>query len=204
VASQGNDRLKAILAQARARAAAAESAGPPAPPPGETHRVEALLDKGEALPDPRALARLYKDKTLVARLPEDEDAAAAGQQGAPPGSGGSIAVEDRADPVPSRPPLNPTQIREVMNELKEQFESKAYVTFEAKPNPIDVIPMAEEPDAEEGPEPLAETHEGFYILGGILAILVVGLFVLLTVSGPLRYRAPAGAPSPSASASAGR
>ena len=90
VASQGSDKLKAILAQAQetARAAQAAQAAMPAP---TTERVEALLDRDEALPDSRALARLYRSKDLVERLPDDEASAT------PPAPAAA----------PSRPPAEP-------------------------------------------------------------------------------------------------
>jgi hypothetical protein len=193
LASQGSDKLTAILAEARAKAEAARAAGPPQRTPAETRRVEALLDRNEALPDSRALARLYQSQELVEKLPEDEDSSP------PPAAPGP---EPSASAGPSRPPLSRAQIREVMNELTEQFTGNSYVTYEAKPLPLEVIPMA----ASDGPEvvPIEEPNELFYIVGAVVAMLVIGIFLVLALNGPLRYHPPAGGPSPSPSASTHR
>jgi hypothetical protein len=208
VPSQGSDRLKAILAEAKAKASAAQAAGPTEASVAETQRVEALLDRNEALPDPRALSRLYRSKDLVERLPEDEDSAPAtpgiyrAQPGVihPPPRGAdaaptevAAAPEPRADEV-KRPPLSPAQIREVVEQLKERFGEGSYTTYEPKALPVEVIPSLEEPEAEV--EAIEEPREIFYIVGTVVALVVIGVFVLLALNGPLRYRPPAG-PSPS-------
>jgi hypothetical protein len=212
LASQGSDKLKAILAAAQEKARAAQAAAATETSPvGETTRVEALLDRNEALPDPRALARLYREKELVERLPEDEEQAVGPAPSAPPAAPGPTpevysppvaAAAPLADPHPEprRPPLSPAQIREVMNELQSQFPSGVYQTFEAKPLPDDVIPMPEEDD-DRALEQLQEVNESFYILGALFAFAVVGVFVFLALNGPLRYRPPAAGPTPSPSAS---
>ncbi|MFN2465042.1 MAG: hypothetical protein ABR598_02115 [Candidatus Dormibacteria bacterium] len=182
MASQGSDKLKAIIAEARDRAEAARAAGPAPRTAAETRRIEALLDRGEALPDPRALARLYQSKELVEKLPDDEDETPSTQ--APP-----------SDAAPGRPPLSPAQVREVMSELTEQFTANTYMTYEAKPLPEDVIPVPEEAEAFATEEP----NELFYLAGAIVAIVVIGVFVLLALNGPLRYRPPAGGATPSPS-----
>ena len=220
MASQGSDKLKAILAAAQEKARAAQAAAAAeSAAPSETKRVEALLDRNEALPDPRALARLYREKTLVERLPEDEEqAVGAAPAPAPAPAAPAPApeerevyrppataavpkpppVDDRAEP--KRPPLSPSQIREVMNELQAQFPSGTYQTFEAKPLPEDHIPLPELPE-DETAEVLEEPREIFYILGTLIALVVIAVFVLLALNGPLRYRPPAGGATPSPSAS---
>ncbi|MDQ6746647.1 MAG: hypothetical protein M3010_00870 [Candidatus Dormibacteraeota bacterium] len=197
-----SDKLKAILEDARARAQRAQAAAAAPPNAVETNRVEALLGRDEALPDPRALARLYREKGLAERLPDDEGAAGspvAPAENAPPvyeapGSPGSDRVP------PARPPLSPAQIREVMSELQEQFTPRSYLTFEAKPLPEDVIPMAEDDPLE--PEAAPEPSERFYLAGALIAMVVIGIFVVLALNGPLRYKPPPGGPTPSPSASA--
>ena len=220
MASQGSDKLKAILAQAqeKARAAQAATAAAAAAAPAETRRVEALLDRNEALPDPRALSRLYRNKELVERLPDDEDQAVGAASTPPPAptpppppapespvAAAAVPVvrDDRDTAQPKRPPLSPAQIRDVMNELQAQFPSAPYQTFEARPLPDDVIPMPDEPE-DETAVVLAEPNEAFYIVGALVALVVIGVFVLLALNGPLRYRPPAGAASPAPSASAHR
>ena len=214
MASQPSDKLKAILAEARARADASRATGTAPVSTRETHRVEALLDRNEELPDPRALARMYRQKSLVEQLPEDDDHAAPPPVApAPP----PTHVEDLpergpalytppvtrlpAEPRPDHAPLSPDQIREVMNELRQQFTSHEYATYEPRPLPEEVIPFADEPDEEEGAPPVADTAGIFYVIGTILALVLIGGFVLLAVNGPLRYRPPTPTPSaPSTSA----
>ena len=112
MASQPSAKLKAILAEARARAEATKAAGAATPPTRETQRIEALLDRNEDLPDPRALARMYREKTLVERLPEDDNhvvGAASALADAPVEN-----LPDRGRPVftppPARPPARAGQI----------------------------------------------------------------------------------------------
>jgi hypothetical protein len=212
MASQGSDKLKAILADARAKAEAARAAGGPEGSPTETRRIEALLDRNGALPDPRALARMYQSKELVEKLPDDEESTPSAPSTAPaaalPASRRAApeappeatpAGRDTEEAAYARPPLSPAQIREVMNELKEQFTGGSYVTYEAKALPEDVIPMAEEEIDET--VPIEEPNELFYIAGAVIAMVVIGIFVVLALNGPLRYKPPpASPPSPSASA----
>jgi hypothetical protein len=67
---------------------------------------------------------------------------------------------------------------------------------------VDVIPMPEE---EVDPAELVEEpNELFYVLGAVVALVVIGVFVVLALNGPLRYRPPAAGPSASPSASARR
>gem|GEM_PF-3543402 len=188
---------------------AARGAGSAAGATRETQRVETLLDRNEALPDPRALARMYKQKSLLERLPDDDDHA---PSPAGPQPDSEEVLPDRGRPVytpptakapgadtrPSHAPLSPAQIREVMNDLREQFTAHEYATYEARSLPEDVIPFDDEPDAD-GPPP-GEPREIFYVIGTIVAILVIGVFILLALGGPLRYRPPASTPSPHASA----
>jgi hypothetical protein len=215
MASQGSDKLKAILADARAKADAARAAGGPERTPAETRRIEALLDRNEALPDPRALARMYQSKELVEKLPDDEESAPNAPSTAPDAASPAprpVTVEAPAEATPdrrgteeaayARPPLSPAQIREVMNELKEQFTGGSYVTYEAKALPEDVIPMPEEETDET--VPIEEPNELFYIAGAVIAMVVIGIFVVLALNGPLRYQPPPGGSSPSPAASAHR
>jgi hypothetical protein len=219
MASQRSDKLKEILAQAQHKARAAQAAQAAAPALTETDRIESLLDRNEALPDSRALARLYRSKDLVERLPDDEDSATPASPAVAPEAPSAPLVAESPEPAPgdatgapdpaqaarqapARPPLSPAQIREVMNELREQFTSGTYMTYEAKPNPVDVIPMPE--DDYVAPEPVEETNELFYVVGAVIALAVIGIFVLLAFNGPLRYRPPAGGAAPSPSASANR
>ncbi|HEV1997166.1 MAG TPA: hypothetical protein VGR61_03420, partial [Candidatus Dormibacteraeota bacterium] len=115
----------------------------------------------------------------------------------------AIAPADAAAPEPMRPSLSATQIREVMNELQAKFPSGTYKTFEPKPLPDDVIPMPEDPD-EAAVVPVEEPREIFYILGAVLALVIIAVFVLLALNGPLRYRPPAGGASPSPSVSSAK
>lgn len=214
MASQGSDKLKAILAQAQAKAQAVQATQAALPELARTDRVEALLDRNEALPDPRALARMYRSHDLVARLPEDEDSAVPDAPVAPanvpapppplPALPDAAEAARVAPRLPDRPPLSPAQIREVMNELRGQFTPGSYMTYEATPNPVDVIPMPEDDEVGAGPveEPLEEPSERFYLAGALIAMAVIGIFVLLALNGPLRYRPPAAVPSSSPSASA--
>ncbi|MGI8609886.1 MAG: hypothetical protein ACR2MY_11760 [Candidatus Dormibacteria bacterium] len=209
MSSQSSDKLKTILAAAKERSLAAQAAAA-APPNAETHRVDALLDRTESLPDPRALSRLYRDKELVDRLPDDEEQAIGPSTSTPPTDSRAPAVYSppvataisggtEAATQPRRPPLSPTQIREVMQELQEHFSSGTYRTFEAKPLPDDVIPMTDDPEEETVAVP-EEPREIFYILGAVLALGIIAVFVILALNGPLRYRAPAGGATPSPSA----
>ena len=87
-----------------------------------------------------------------------------------------------------------------MKELQQQFTTNTYKTYEAKPNPVDVIPMPEED--EEQAEVIEETNELYYVAGALIALVLIWVFVVLALNGPLRYRPPAGRPSPGPSASA--
>ena len=204
--SQGSDKLKAILAAAGARARAAQATATAAAgeAAAETSRPEALLDRNEALPDSRALARLYRNNELVERLPEDEEHPVAPiSTAAPPAIPATRAPSapghDRAEP--GHPPLSPAQIRDVMTELEARFPSRSYRTFEAKPLPEDVIPMP--PDEGDG-EAVQETNQPFYILGAILALAVIGVFVYLALNGQLQRHPPTGGATPAPSVSAHR
>lgn len=210
MASQRSDKLKAILAQAQQKAQAAQATRAATPALAPTDGIEALLDHNAALPDPRALARLYRSHDLVVRLPEDDDSAvpaapvAVAESPPPPPAAAELPYAAEPAPAapgpPDRPPLSPAQIREVMNELRGQFTAGSYMTYEAKPNPVDVIPMPEEDEVVAAP--IVELNERFYIAGALIALAVIGIFFLLALNGPLRYRPPAAGPSPGPSASA--
>jgi len=155
-----------------------------------------LLDRNQALPDARALARLYRNNELVDRLPEDDEHPLV-----------VIPKPVPAVPVdhapPGRPPLSPVQIREVMNELQAQFPSRTYRTFEARPLPEDVIPMPNQ-DADEEAGELEGINQPFYILGALLLLAVVGVLVYLALNGQLLSHPPAGGATPAPSVSAPR
>jgi len=84
-----------------------------------------------------------------------------------------------------------------MDQLRQQFGDTDYVTFVPRPVVAEVIPLADDAPAES-----AETRDVVYLLGTIVAVLVIGVFVFLALQGPLRYRPPAtgGSPSPGAAA----
>jgi hypothetical protein len=195
VPSQGSDRLRAILASAKEKAQAAQAALPQGHAAAETRGVEALLDRNEALPDPRALARMYRERELVERLPEDEEHTPAPATAAAPGA----AAE------PARPHLSPAQIRAVMNELQERFTAGTYEVYEPTRRPDEFIPATYQEWEEDVAPPLEAPSGTVYIAGAVGALLIIGVLVLLAIYGPLLSRPPAGAtPTPTATVSPSR
>ncbi|GAC1332156.1 MAG: hypothetical protein NVSMB17_10930 [Candidatus Dormibacteria bacterium] len=187
MASQPSDRLKAMVAAARAMAE--DHASAPGAGPRQTADVEPLLDRARELPDARALARMYRDRDLDARLPDDADPPTAGALYTPP-----PAASPGVAPAPARAPLSPAQVRAVMGQLSEQFGVREYTTFAPRTVVPEVVPPADEPPGDPG-----ETRDAFYLVGTLVAIIIIAVFIFLALRGPLRYSAPAppAGPSPS-------
>jgi hypothetical protein len=179
--SQPSDKLKAILEQAKARTAAQAAEHATAREAGPTD----LVDKDAALPDPRALARLYQSADLKEKLPEIPPAGPAEPR--PAGQGmlpaGPTAV--------TRPSMTPAELRAVMAELQDTFHvsDRSYETYELSSSPVDDLPVVTDEEKElERAEAMATVAEatggtGLYLLGAGLVLLVVIIFVLLAVNG---------------------
>lgn len=177
--------------------------------------MEALLDKSQPLPDPRALSRLYQEQAL-AELPEESDEAApapAATSGryeppvAPPGMVPPLRPPRAADPVSSQPSMTPAEMRAVMKNLQEQFSGSSYKLFEV-PNkaPEDDVAAAslreqEEQERAELDELAREARQSNLVslLGALLVIVVIGAFIYLATAGPLKAK-PAPSASPTATA----
>jgi hypothetical protein len=180
--------------------------------------VEALLDKSQPLPDPKALSRLYREQTL-AELPDESDEAARAStatSGAPPAAPGPSAQQ----PLPSggvisQPPMSPAEMRAVMKSLQEQFSTSTYKVYEvpkAPPDDFGAVHLPEQQELERQElerQELEQTLERLasdarrsnlvYMVGAVLVVVVIGTFIYLATSGPLK--APAPSPTPSASRS---
>src|SRR2546430_9917444 len=133
---QTSDRLRDILQRAKARSAGT----PPARAQAEAS-VEALLDRDQPLPDPRALSRLYQQQALAVRLPESLEAeagVASAQPAYAPGFSELPAPAPRPqgetteaappppvwadeEPQPSQPAMSPSEIRSVMQKLQSEL-----------------------------------------------------------------------------------
>jgi hypothetical protein len=182
--------------------------------------VEALLDKSQPLPDPRALARLYQDQVLT-RLPDETDEVAAAPAApaaapawselpVPPPAPGSIAHSQPPPPTEaasSRPTMTPAEMRQVMNNLQEKFSSSSYRIFEPPKRVVEddyaAASMREREERERAElEELAREarHSNVVsLLGAVLVIVVIGGFIWLATSGPLKAK-PAPSATPTATA----
>jgi hypothetical protein len=210
--SQPSDRLRDILHRARERSATAASAAVPAAQQRAQGQatVESLLDKSQPLPDPRALSRLYRDQALEQLPEESDDAAAAPAQPLAPTATtdwqNTPAPAPAAEPVLTQPILSPAEIRAVMNSLQEKFSTSSYRLFEVPKGPVDDFAESSRREQEEREraelEQLAvEAKQSnlVSIMGALLVILVIGAFIWLATSGPLKAK-PAPSVTPSASA----
>ncbi|HEV3234910.1 MAG TPA: hypothetical protein VG329_10220 [Candidatus Dormibacteraeota bacterium] len=211
---QPSDRLKAILEQAKVRTAAqaAEYARTREADPTD------LVNKDAALPDPRALARMYQSEDLRAKLTDVETPAAGEAHAQPPGwdalpapaprpgGGEAETLADERDAT-SRPSMTPAQMRAVMAELQETFQvsDRSYETYELSSRPLDDLPVISEEERErERAEAIAALSEGSggiwpSLLGAGLVLVVVVIFVLLAINGVGPFKpAPTtvGSPSP--------
>jgi hypothetical protein len=177
--------------------------------------VEALLDKSQPLPDPRALSRLYQEQAL-AQLPEESEEAAPAPAAAsdryqppvaPPGAVPPPPSARDADRVSSQPSMTPAEMRAVMNSLQEKFSGSSYKVFAVpKKAPGDDIAEAilreqEARDRAELEELEKEARQSNLVslLGALLVIAVIGGFIYLATSGPLKAK-PAPSISPTATA----
>lgn len=206
--SQPGNKLMQILDDARERSARSralrehfpQAAGASGQASGAA--VEDLLDKNRDLPDPLALARLYRSPELVERLP-DEDDARPGPSFQPPGSAGQAPAPETTvggggpDPgameLMDRPRFSAEEVREVMAQLRQKFGSaEGYAVYQPAPPMDDALPgLLPEPE----PVAPARSSEWLYLLGGLVALLVIGVFVYLAVVGPLSYHPPSSAPT---------
>ena len=176
--------------------------------------VEALLDKSQPLPDPKALSRLYREQAL-AELPDESDEtapASTATSGPPPSAPGQSAQPPQPSAgVISQPPMSPAEMRAVMRSLQEQFSTSSYKVYElpkAPPDDFGAVHLPEHQELER--QQLEQTLEQaasdarrsnlVYLVGAVLVIVVIGTFIYLATSGPLK--APAPSPTPSASPSA--
>jgi hypothetical protein len=222
---QTSDRLRDIIERAKARSATA----PPVPEAQDRAHaeatVEALLDRSQPLPDPRALSRLYKDQTLAASLPEslEAEAEALAPKPSTPGWGELPAPAPRAGvteeppppPVwaekeaqPSQPSMSPTEIRNTLQKLQSEFGG-SYTVYETRPEPPEVDDTAaalqEEEDAELAElkrlaEESARTN-WIFTVGSVVVVVVLAVFIYLAAAGPLKTP-PVPTPTPSATAKA--
>ncbi|MDP9326192.1 MAG: hypothetical protein M3O87_06620, partial [Candidatus Dormibacteraeota bacterium] len=146
--SQPSDKLKAILDQAKARTAAQAAEYARA---RETEPTD-LVNKDAALPDPRALARLYQSEDLRAKLPDisppgvtEAPPRPAGWDALPPPAARQAGHEVEAGPTEAggtaatRPSMTPAELRAVMAELQETFQvsDHSYETYELSSSPVD-------------------------------------------------------------------
>lgn len=208
--SQPSDKLKAILGKR-------PTTPTPRPAPRSASGVEDLLDKARALPDPRALARLYRDGALAQRLPEDESEAPTRSEAEGPISYDNLPapaprfVDNQHAPVAAaygaevrdRPPMSPADIRKVVQEVKAAFGPTGYSIIE-RPRPV--VPVVVSPDdvAEDTEEPPVSggVGEWVYYLGALLALAVVVGFIYLALYGPAPFHPPKPSPSPAATGAA--
>jgi hypothetical protein len=176
--------------------------------------VEALLDKSQPLPDPRALSRLYKEQAL-AQLPDDTDEApparAPGWSEAAPSALAPIPGTQQpppqpTEPVTTRPTLSPAEVRAVVNSLQEKFSGSSYMLYEVPKAPVDDLGAASLREQEEREraelEQLAQEarHSNLVsLMGALLVIVVIGGFIWLATVGPLKAK-PAPSATPSATA----
>ena len=226
---QASDRLRDILERARARSA--EAAPAPAPEPAQAEAtVEALLDRNQPLPDPRALSRLYKEQALAARLPENLEA----EVEPPPAPGTAApgwgdlpapaplphpgATDDPPPPpvwaepethttITSPPPLSAAELRTVMQKLQSDFGG-SYALYELPKAPADdsvARSMQAEWDEELAElKRLAEESQQsnkVFIIGALVVVVVLGAFIYLAAFGPLKAPpTPTVSPTPTAAA----
>jgi hypothetical protein len=182
-ASQPGDRLKALLARR-----------PPAPtyqPPRPAAGVEQLLDRSAEIPDARALARLYRERSLTETVPDAEEETVAPApiwSGAP---GTPLAIPP---PIADRPPLSPAEIRAVMEDVRNAFGGGGYSIVD-RPQVVDEPVVSGDPDVSNPPD--AGGGDWVYYLGALLALLVVGGFIYLSLYGPAPFHRPPPSPSPS-------
>jgi hypothetical protein len=201
--------------------------------PAQAHAsIEALLDRNQPLPDPRALSLLYKEEALTERLPESLEAEAAAAQ-APSAPGWSElptpaprprATEDAlpppvwADDVPqppvsaqpqqgtSQPVMSPSEIRAVMQKLQADFGG-SYTLYEVPKTPSD--DYGERTAQEERERELAELKRLADESARSSWVFLIGAAVVVVILGAFIYLAAAGplrAPTPpgaTPSASAG-
>jgi hypothetical protein len=211
--SQPSDRLRDILQRARERHAAA-AAAPAAQQEGQA-TVEALLDKSQPLPDPRALSRLYREQAL-AQLPDESDEAApastatSGHEPVAPGSSAQMQPLPTGGAMTSQPPMSPAEMRAVMKSLQEQFSTSTYRVYEvpkAPPDDFGAVQLQERDELEEQERQELELEQlardarrsnVAYLVGALLVVVVIGTFLYLAISGPLKAPAPSATPSASA------
>jgi len=142
-----------------------------------------LVARGAAVPDARALARLYRDPELVGRLPEgSDDTSAAGRRRTPTQAGGT------------QPTMSMAEVREVVKELQQQSGPATYRTFEPPREEAPPVVAEEAPAAEvEGPP---SGPEWAFVFGAAAVLLAVLVLVYLAAIGPLHYRGPIPGTSP--------
>jgi hypothetical protein len=200
--SQKGDSLKAVLK--RAREATPRPVGKALPGEGKSDARD-LVDRNAALPDPRALARLYQSDELRRDLPGDEVQATDSER-----TPGWEAPADAA----TRPSMTPAELRAVMTDLAERFKVSAdsYETYSLSSRPYDDyedphFAEARERERVEIEEAIARVEaaargEWVYLLGAVLALAVVLLFIFLALNGVGPFKTtPAPNPPPVATAS---
>jgi len=172
-ASQPSDRLRQILREH------SRAAGGPPPRQAPLAPGDALLEREGALPDALALARLYRNKDLVERLPEEDDVAA--PESAPP----PAVIVERGKQYVQSPPLSPSEVRAAIRQLQVEFSPHdAYQLIEPARREEELLPLVEELELREEAEP---EGEGLRLaLTGAVILLVVGVFIWLALFGPLR------------------
>jgi hypothetical protein len=223
---QTSDRLRDILRRARERSEGAATAPAAQERAHAEASVEALLDRSQPLPDPRALSRLYKEQALNSRLPESLEAeaqgASASQASAPASESPAPAPTDDGLPPPvwadaappaataeagrqpAQPAMSLAEIRSVMQRLQSEFGG-SYTLYEVpKKDDYGERTAQEERDLE-----LAELKRladesarsnRVFLLGSLVVVLILGVFLYLAAAGPLK--APTPRPTPSATAPA--
>jgi hypothetical protein len=220
---QTSDRLRDILQRAKARSAGTLAAAPDQRQPEAS--VEALLDRNQPLPDPRALSRLYQQQALAVRLPESLEAeaeVASAQQPYAPGfsdlpapvprpeaaeGGPQPPVWADEEPHPSQPAMSPSEIRSVMQKLQSEFGG-TYAVFETPQAPPEdfVTPGLQEDRDRELAElkRLAEESAAsswIFMVGSVIVVVILATFIYLAAAGPLRA-APTPVATPAATAPA--
>lgn len=214
--SQPGDKLKAVLK--RAREATPRPMGKALPGAAESGARD-LVDRNAALPDSRALARLYQSEELRRDLPDDDIQAMSRKRGPgweelPPPAGRDGAAQVESPEAATRPSMSVAEIRSVMVDLAERFNvsSDSYETYSLSSRPYDdyedpSFAEAREKEKLEIEEAVAAVEaaargEWVYLLGAVLALAVVLLFIFLALNGVGPFKpAPSPATSPASTAS---
>jgi hypothetical protein len=153
------------------------------------------LNREGKLPDAMALARLYRERELVERLPDEDEAALATAPPTTPQPEVAPTVVERGKQYAQSPPMSAAEVRAAIRQLQVEFQT--HDAYQVIDRPVRVEPTLVAPEVE--PEPELEREGLRAAIAGILILLVVGGFIWLALYGPLRAPTPRTSPSPVAS-----